>query len=79
MWAGSEAWRVLLVKRPWRWAGQMRPGPYATDMGWHAQALLEWNLAINLTPITDSVKVAVKHFLDAIIPITHIPQESYDR
>jgi 16S rRNA (guanine527-N7)-methyltransferase len=44
-------------------------------MARHAQALLEWNRTTNLTAITDPQQVAVKHFLDAILPSTHIPRE----
>ena len=39
----------------------------------HARLLLEWNRKINLTAITDPTQVAVKHYLDAIAPLDHIP------
>lgn len=35
----------------------------------YADLLLEWNNKINLTAITDPEEVAVKHFLDSILPI----------
>jgi 16S rRNA (guanine527-N7)-methyltransferase len=40
----------------------------------HATELIKWNRKINLTAITDPVEVAVKHFLDSIIPVRVIPQ-----
>jgi hypothetical protein len=42
------------------------PGPAA-------QAFLEWSRVINPTDNTDPVNDAVKHFLIAIFPGTHIP------
>jgi len=44
------------------------PGPAA-------QAFLEWSRVINPTDNTDPVNDAVKHFLIAIFPGTHIPLE----
>ena len=34
----------------------------------HARELLHWNNTINLTTITDSFEVAVKHFVDSLAP-----------
>ena len=45
----------------------------ADQMARHSRALLEWNRKINLTAITDPLEVAVKHCLDAIAPMSHIP------
>jgi 16S rRNA (guanine527-N7)-methyltransferase len=39
----------------------------------HAQLLLAWNRKINLTAITDPMQIAVKHFLDSVAPLAHIP------
>ncbi len=41
----------------------------------HAFELIKWNQKINLTAITDPMEVAVKHFLDAIAPVPHIPPQ----
>ncbi|MGD8845480.1 MAG: 16S rRNA (guanine(527)-N(7))-methyltransferase RsmG [Desulfobacteraceae bacterium] len=41
----------------------------------HARWLMQWNRKINLTAITDPAQVAVKHYLDAIAPIDHIPAQ----
>jgi len=35
----------------------------------HALELMKWNQKINLTAITDPFEVAVKHFLDSIVPV----------
>jgi len=39
----------------------------------HAIELMKWNQKINLTAIIDPFEVAVKHFLDSIVPVTIIP------
>ena len=39
----------------------------------HAALLLEWNRKINLTAIVDPARMAVKHYLDAVAPLNHIP------
>lgn len=38
----------------------------------YAEALVEWNEKMNLTAITDSEGIAVKHFLDSILPLKFI-------
>ena len=40
----------------------------------HATELIKWNRKKNLTTITDPVEVAVKHFLDSIIPVSVMPE-----
>lgn len=47
----------------------------AVQFARHGQLLMEWNRKINLTSITDPFQVAVKHYLDAIAPLKHIPAE----
>lgn len=42
----------------------------------HALELLKWNQKINLTAITDPFEVAVKHFLDSIVPAKLIPPDA---
>jgi len=39
----------------------------------HALELMKWNQKTNLTAITDPSEVAVKHFLDSIVPVQIIP------
>lgn len=45
----------------------------AEQFALHAHWLLEWNRKINLTSITDPRDMAIKHFIDAIAPMEHIP------
>ncbi len=74
MMPGSQQWCALLAKGALE-AGLPLQLNHIELMGRHARALLEWNRNINLTAITDPADVAVKHFLDAIVPSHHIPWE----
>lgn len=38
--------------------------------------LLKWNRKINLTSITDRAQVVVKHFLDSLAVVPHIPEHA---
>ena len=40
----------------------------------HAVELLRWANKINLTAITDPVEIAVKHYLDSLVPIPWLPK-----
>ena len=42
----------------------------------HALELMKWNQKTNLTAITDPLEVAVKHFLDSIVPVNIIPSNA---
>lgn len=42
----------------------------------HAFELMKWNQKTNLTAITDPFEVAVKHFLDSIVPMKVIPSNA---
>lgn len=37
-----------------------------------AQMLVEWNSRVNLTAITESDEIVIKHFLDSLSPLAHI-------
>jgi 16S rRNA (guanine527-N7)-methyltransferase len=75
MLVGSEEWKTLLIQ------GAAREG-IAIDihqaglMAAHASALADWNRKINLTAITDSAQIAIKHFLDSVLPLPYIPSEA---
>ncbi len=43
----------------------------------HAKELSVWNKKINLTAIKDPLKVAEKHFIDSIAPISFFKNEKY--
>ena len=38
----------------------------------YSRMLVEWNEKMNLTAVTDPDGIAVKHFLDSILPLYHI-------
>jgi 16S rRNA (guanine527-N7)-methyltransferase len=67
--------------RPWRqWVvdGARDLGVAVTDaqavqMARCAAELLAWNRRINLTAITDPAEVAIKHFVDAVVPAAGLP------
>lgn len=42
----------------------------------HARELIRWNKTFNLTAVTDPVEVALKHFLDSLSAIPHIPPDA---
>lgn len=41
----------------------------------HATELILWNKKMNLTTITDPAEIAIKHFIDSIIPVSLIPSQ----
>ena len=68
----SEKWRTLITQGAAAFGLTVNP-PQALQFSRHARMLAQWNRKINLTAITDPVQVAVKHYLDAIAPLNHIP------
>jgi 16S rRNA (guanine527-N7)-methyltransferase len=69
---GSETWLELLIEGAAR-LGVAMNREQAGQLALHGRQLLEWNQKVNLTAITDPEQIAVKHFLDAIAPLNHIP------
>lgn len=70
---GNEQWKKLLEKG----AGNLNihiERKTTDQFSIHATELVKWNRKINLTTITDPVEVAVKHFLDSIIPVRVMPE-----
>jgi 16S rRNA (guanine527-N7)-methyltransferase len=43
----------------------------------HFRLMLEWNLRLNLTRITDVNEVLVKHFLDSMVPVSMLPHSGF--
>lgn len=72
MQVGSERWCQLLREGA-ACSGLSLSHRQVQQMARHAAELLGWNRKINLTAITDPEEVAVKHFLDSILPLAHIP------
>ncbi len=48
----------------------------AEMMAVHAEELMRWNQKKNLTSITDPMDIAVKHFIDSLIPVHRIPDNT---
>ncbi len=63
---GSEKWKRLIIDGA-RHFGVCINRNQARQLALHAALMLQWNRTTNLTAITDSMDVAVKHFLDSII------------
>lgn len=63
---GSEKWKRLIIDGAGHF-GVRITRDQAQQLALHAALMLKWNRTANLTAITDSMDVAVKHFLDSII------------
>jgi len=63
---GSEKWKRLIIDGAGHFGVRINRDQ-AQQFALHADLMLKWNRTSNLTAITDSVDVAVKHFLDSII------------
>lgn len=71
---GSPDWLDIIVEGAAR-MGLTVTESQARQFAIHGQCLMEWNRRINLTAITRPEDVAVKHFLDAIAPLVHLPAQ----
>ena len=72
---GSRAWLKLIEEGAAAMGMTVSPAQTAL-FARHAEALLAWNRTTNLTAITSPEAVAVKHFLDAIVPSRCVPPNS---
>jgi len=54
-------------------AGIELTGQQARLLRRHIEIMLEWNTRLNLTRITESGEIAVKHLLDSILPAKFLP------
>ena len=69
---GSQKWQNLIyegAKKLNIYIDKRKIEKFAT----HALELMKWNQKTNLTAIIDPFEVAVKHFLDSIVPVKIIP------
>lgn len=69
---GSEEWLTLVRDAADR-LGVAVHRQQAEQFSRHARWLMEWNRKVNLTAITDPREVAIKHYVDAVAPLPHIP------
>jgi 16S rRNA (guanine527-N7)-methyltransferase len=73
---GSPSWLEIIVEGAARMGLTVTAGQ-ARQFALHGRCLLEWNRKINLTAITKPQDIAVKHFLDAIAPMVHLPAQGH--
>jgi len=71
----STAWKETIVAGARELDIHVRPGQ-VDQFARHASILKEWNQKINLTTIVDPLEMAIKHFLDAVLPCYYIQPAS---
>ena len=62
---GSPEWSDLIVEGAAAFDIDLTPS-HTRQFAIHATELIKWNQKINITAITDSLEIAVKHFLDSL-------------
>lgn len=68
---GTKEWKTLIIDGAREFGITVRP--YQAHLfARHAATLLHWNRKMNLTSIVNPVDMAVKHYLDSIIPVSQI-------
>jgi 16S rRNA (guanine527-N7)-methyltransferase len=72
---GSKKWRNIIYEGAKKFDIQIERRKI-DKFAIHALELLKWNQKTNLTAITNPFEVAVKHFLDSIVPIKMIPSNA---
>ncbi len=68
---GSSVWKETIVEGARETDIHVRPGQ-ADQFARHATILKAWNQKINLTTVEDPLEMAVKHYVDAIMPCGYI-------
>jgi 16S rRNA (guanine527-N7)-methyltransferase len=72
---GSKEWSELIIDGASGFGIEL--GDYhIRQFAIHAEELLKWTGKTNLTRITEPSEVAVKHFLDSLVPAAIIPPEA---
>lgn len=69
----STSWRRFLIEEASR-QGLLLTLDHASRFEAYALELLFWNRRINITAITDPQKIAVRHFVDSLVPSAYIPE-----
>ncbi len=64
---GSKQWKRLLKEGGEKLSIQITEG-HLDKFAAHAQELMKWTAKTNLTSITEPLEVAVKHYLDSLVP-----------
>ena len=68
---GSKKWKAIIVEGAREFGITVHPHQ-AELFARHAATLIRWNQKMNLTSIVTPIDMAVKHYLDSIIPIPYI-------
>ncbi|MFO7559295.1 MAG: 16S rRNA (guanine(527)-N(7))-methyltransferase RsmG [Desulfobacterales bacterium] len=72
----SEKWKSIVLEGAKTVGIEISP-QQAEMMAVHADELIRWNKKTNLTTITKPVDVAVKHFIDSIVPSLQISRKAF--
>jgi 16S rRNA (guanine527-N7)-methyltransferase len=72
---GSEKWKAFIQENVGRMGLELGPEKIE-KLSFHCDLLIRWNKTSNLTRITDSLEVAVKHVLDSMASIPFIPENA---
>ena len=72
---GSKEWQNLIIDGAQQ-LGIAIDEHMSAAFAVHAAELLHWNRKINLTAITDSRDIAIRHFLDSLVPAKFIPDRA---
>lgn len=71
----SESWQRTVIAGAGELGVEVSP-EQARAMSIHARELLQWNRVSNLTAITDTVDVAIKHHVDCLAVVNMIPESA---
>jgi 16S rRNA (guanine527-N7)-methyltransferase len=72
---GSKEWQDFIIDGAHKLGIEVDEGVSAR-FSIHASELINWNRKINLTAITDPREIAIKHFLDSLVPAEFISDKA---
>lgn len=72
---GSSEW-IRLVQENIKAFDVLIDNDQGNSLAFHAKSLEAWNKKVNLTAIKDPAEIAVKHFLDSLIPVPYLPPDA---
>jgi 16S rRNA (guanine527-N7)-methyltransferase len=68
---GSKEWKAIIIEGAREFGITVHP--HQADLfARHAAVLIRWNQKMNLTSIVSPIDMAVRHYLDSVIPIPYI-------
>ena len=72
---GSREWQRLVIDGARKLGIEIDESVVAA-FSVHAFELVKWNRKINLTSITQPREIAIKHFVDSLVPAPFIPENA---